>query len=161
MTLSMIVAMASGNVIGIENKLPWHLSADLKYFKSVTMGKPIIMGRKTFESIGRPLPGRRNLVITRDGAWSADGVEVFHSPETALAAVSGVDEAMVIGGAEVYALLLPFADKLYVTEVALDVRGDAHFPEFEAGGWRETSRNSFDAEDAQPAYSFVIYERRA
>lgn len=161
MTLSMIVAMASGNVIGIENKLPWHLSADLKYFKSATMGKPIIMGRKTFESIGRPLPGRRNLVITRDAAWTADGVEVFHAPEAALAAVSGADEAMVIGGAEIYALLLPFADKLYVTEVALDVRGDAHFPEIEAGNWREVSRNGFDAEDVQPAYSFVIYERRA
>lgn len=161
MTLSMIVAMASGNVIGIDNKLPWHLSADLKYFKSVTMGKPIIMGRKTFESIGRPLPGRRNLVITRDAAWSADGVEVFHAPKAALAAVSEVEEAMVIGGAEIYALLLPFADKLYVTEVALDVTGDAHFPEIEAGEWRETGRDGFDAEDAQPAYSFVTYERRA
>ncbi len=161
MTVSMIVAMASGNVIGIENKLPWHLSADLKYFKSVTMGKPIIMGRKTFESIGRPLPGRRNLVITRDTAWSADGVDVFHTPEAALAAVSGVDEAMVIGGAEIYALLLPFTHKLYVTEVALDVKGDAHFPVIEVGDWRETSRDSFDAEDTQPAYSFVTYERCA
>lgn len=161
MTLSMIVAMASDNVIGIDNKLPWHLSADLKYFKSVTMGKPIIMGRRTFESIGRPLPGRRNLVITRDATWSADGVEVFHAPEAALAAVSEVEEVMVIGGAEIYALLLPFADRLYVTEVALDVAGDAHFPEIEAGAWKETSRDRFDAEDAQPAYSFVTYERCA
>ncbi len=160
MSLSIIVAMAANNVIGVDNQLPWHLSADLKYFKTVTMGKPIIMGRKTFQSIGRALPGRRNIVITRDTAWSADGVEVVHAPESALTAVSDVPEAMVIGGAEIYRALLPLVDRLYVTEVALEVAGDAFFPDIGAE-WREVSRASHAADGDQPGYAFVVYERAA
>lgn len=161
MSLSIIVAMAADNVIGVDNQLPWHLSADLKYFKAVTMGKPIIMGRKTFQSIGRALPGRRNIVITRDQAWSADGVDVVHAPESALEAVSDVPEAMVIGGAEIYRAVLPLVDKLYVTEVALDVAGDAFFPDINAAEWREVSRDSHAADGDQPGYAFVVYERAA
>ncbi len=159
MKLSLIVAMADNNVIGIDNRLPWHLPEDLKHFKSVTMGKPMIMGRKTFESIGRPLPGRRNLVITRDRSWSANGVEVFHAPLDAIAALVDVDEAMVIGGAQIYRDMLPSADRLYVTEVSLSIGGDTFFPELELQNWREVSREEHPAEGAQPAFAFVTYDR--
>lgn len=159
MSLSIIVAMADRNVIGVDNQLPWHLSADLKYFKAVTMGKPIIMGRKTFQSIGRPLPGRRNIVITRDPVWHAEGVEVVHSPADAVAAVQDVDEAMIIGGAEIYRATLPLVDKLYVTEVALEVTGDAFFPPIQQDEWRETAREEHEATDGQPAFAFVTLDR--
>ena len=130
MQLSLIVAAARNGVIGRNNALPWHLPEDLKYFKQVTMGKPILMGRKTFESIGRALPGRSNLVITRNGEWQAEGVQVVRSLEAALslaediALIDGVDELMVIGGAQIYAEALPRAERIYLTEVDADVDWD-------------------------------------
>ena len=159
MQISMIVGMARNREIGINNELPWHLPADLKHFKAVTMGKPIIMGRKTFESIGKPLPGRVNIVITRNRDWTADGAEVVHTVDEAISAAGSVPEVMIIGGAEIYGLMLDQANKLYVTEVDLDVAGDAFFPEISSHKWRETSRQSFPAEDTKPAYAFVTYER--
>lgn len=159
MSLSLIVAKANDNVIGINNQLPWHLSADLKYFKSVTMGKPIIMGRKTFDSIGRALPGRRNIVITRDKEWRADDIEVFHSIDDALAAVSLEKEAMVIGGEQIYRETLGFAQKLYVTEVALDVAGHAFFPAID-DSWEEVTREKHEAVGDQPSFAFVVYQKK-
>lgn len=159
MKVSLIVAMADDGVIGINNQLPWHLPADLKYFKAVTMGKPIIMGRKTFESIGRPLPGRQNIVITRRHDWAAEGITVVQSTEAAVAAAAGADEVMVIGGAEIYRAMLPLVDQLYVTEVALAVEGDAFFPAIDPAVWRERSREVHAAEADKPAYAFVTYER--
>ena len=160
MKTSIIVAMGTNNVIGIDNQLPWHLSADLKYFKATTMGKPILMGRKTFESIGRPLPGRTNIVMTRDQSWSADGVSVVHDIEAAkaVAMADGADELMIIGGAEIYKQTLASADRLYVTEVTLAPKGDAYFPEID-DTWHETKREPYPAIGDDPAYAFVIYER--
>lgn len=160
MALSIIVAMAHNNVIGVDNSLPWHLPADLKYFKATTMGKPIVMGRKTFQSIGRPLPGRRNIVITRDKNWFADGVEIAHSAEEAKALTVDCAEVMVIGGAQIYSQMLPMVDRLYVTEVDLNVKGDTFFSEVSAEIWREVSREDHATDIGAPAYSFVTYERR-
>jgi len=161
MQISCIVAMAQNRAIGINNQLPWHLPADLKHFKSVTMSKPILMGRKTYESIGRPLPGRENIVLTRDQNWSAEGVTVVHSLEVAIehAEIERTEELMIIGGAEIYRLVLPKAHKLYVTEVDVDVEGDAFFPEIPLSEWKETSRQAFEPEGGKPAYAFVDYIR--
>ncbi|KEA63442.1 Dihydrofolate reductase [Marinobacterium lacunae] len=168
MRVAVIVAQAENRVIGSENRLPWHLPEDLRYFKQVTMGKPIIMGRKTFESIGRPLPGRCNIVITRDASWSAPGVVVVSSPEEAIerasaqAEIDGVDEAMVIGGAEIYRQMLPLSDRLYLTQVHADVEGDARFPEFDLAQWRELGREDFAASENNPYnYSFIVLQRAA
>jgi dihydrofolate reductase len=164
MKISLIVAVSRNGVIGIDNQLPWHLPEDLKYFKSVTMGKPIIMGRKTFDSIGRPLPGRTNIVITRDTSWQADGVEVAQSLVQAmtlgkLACASGdVDEAMVIGGEQIYRMTLPVADRLYLTEVQAEVEGDAFFPAFDASDWHQVSEQLPEVTDTHP-YRFVVLER--
>ena len=160
MSFSIIVAVANNLAIGKDNALPWHLPADLKYFKSVTMGKPILMGRKTFESIGRPLPGRQNIVLTRDKNWHADDVTIVHDYNEAALAVKGVDEIMVIGGAQIYASMLENTACLYVTEVDCHVDGDAFFPEINPEIWSETSREQHSAIGSEPAYSFVVYERR-
>jgi dihydrofolate reductase len=164
--LALIWAMARNRTIGRNNALPWYLPEDLKYFKRVTLGKPIIMGRKTWESIGRPLPGRTNIVITRDAAFQADGVRVVHSLEQALALaekiclLDGGDEAIVMGGAEIYALALPHADRLYLTQVHADVEGDAHFPPLDLTQWHELGREDFAAQGPNPYdYSFLILER--
>lgn len=166
MKLALIWAMARNRTIGRNNALPWYLPEDLKYFKRVTLGKPIIMGRKTWESIGRPLPGRTNIVITRDAAFQADGVRVVHSLEQALALaekiclLDGGDEAIVMGGAEIYALALPHADRLYLTQVHADVEGDAHFPPLDLTQWHELGREDFAAQGPNPYdYSFLILER--
>lgn len=166
MKLALIWAMARNRTIGRNNALPWYLPEDLKYFKRVTLGKPIIMGRKTWESIGRPLPGRTNIVITRDVAFQADGVRVVHSLEQALALaekiclLDGGDEAIVMGGAEIYALALPHADRLYLTQVHADVEGDAHFPPLDLTQWHELGREDFAAQGPNPYdYSFLILER--
>ncbi|HDU8493420.1 TPA: type 3 dihydrofolate reductase, partial [Aeromonas hydrophila] len=137
MMISMIAAMAHDRVIGLDNQMPWHLPADLAHFKRVTLGKPVLMGRKTFESIGRPLPGRRNLVISRNPDYRADGVEVIDSVEAALALLAGSDvaELMVIGGGHLYGQLLPRADRLYLTRIDLAVEGDTRFPAFDEGDW--------------------------
>ena len=163
---SMIVAMASNRVIGRNNKLPWYLPGDLKYFKQATMGKPILMGRKTYESIGKPLPGRLNIVITRDTSWTAPGVTAVNSIDEAFsvaagqAELDGQNEVMVIGGDQIYAACLPVVDRLYLTEVHADVEGDAYFPEVEWTHWKEIGREDFKAEAPNPYdYSFVVYDR--
>ena len=162
----MIVAAAENGVIGRDNALPWKLPEDMRYFKRMTMGKPIIMGRKTFESIGQPLPGRTNIVITRNTAFGAEGVNVVSSVEEALqlaqhtASADGVGEAVVIGGSEIYRLALPLADRLYMTEVHANVEGDAVLPRIHWDEWREISRERFVARAPNPHdYSFVCYER--
>ena len=159
MRVSLIAAMAENRVIGRDNQLPWRLSADLQHFKALTMGKPIIMGRKTYESIGRPLPGRTNIVITRDSAFQAEGCAVVHSIEQALAVARGFEEVMVIGGAELYRQMLDHADRLYLTLVRTEVEGDALFPEI-GQQWREVERESCKADDKnQFDYDFVTLER--
>jgi dihydrofolate reductase len=160
MKISIIVAMADNRVIGHDNRLPWHLPADLKHFKATTMGKPIIMGRKTWESIGRPLPGRTNIVVTRDPRYTADGCVVVHSVDAALQACSADEEVMVIGGAEFYRQVLPRASTLYLTLVHDAFEGDAFFPELDSHEWREVEREDFDADADNPhAYSFIRLER--
>lgn len=158
--ISIIVAASANNVIGAKGDLPWHLSDDLKRFKAVTMGKPIVMGRKTWESIGRALPGRQNIVITRRHDFAADGCDVVHSVDEAMSAAGDVDEIMVIGGSQVYEIFLPAAQRLYLTRVHADVEGDAFFPAVDEDEWQLVSeeihsadeRNEFDC-------SFRIYER--
>lgn len=166
MKLALIWAMSRNRTIGRGNALPWHLPEDMKYFKRVTLGNPIIMGRKTWKSIGRPLPGRTNIVITRDAAFHADGVRVALSLEQAMALAEevclsdGTEEAMVIGGAEIYALALPHAQRLYLTQVHADVEGDTYFPPLDPAQWHEVAREDFLAEGKNPYdYSFVILER--
>lgn len=151
------LARATNGVIGRDGKLPWHLPADLKRFKAQTMGRPMIMGRKTFESFPSPLPGRRHIVLTRDTGWSAPGAEVVHSPAEALA-LAGLGDIAVIGGAEVFALFA--ADRIELTEVHAAPEGDAHVPPFGLA-WREIAREDFAEEAGRPAYSFVTLERAA
>ena len=139
--ISFVVAVSRNGVIGREGGLPWHISSDLKRFKEITMGKPVIMGRKTWESLPRkPLPGRRNIVITRQEGFSAEGAEVAATPEEALRLAGNVPEVAVIGGGEVYRLFWPLVDRLYLTEVDLDVEGDTHFPVPDPSEWREVAR---------------------
>jgi dihydrofolate reductase len=170
--LSIIVAMANNRAIGKDNQLLWHLPEDLKYFKRMTMGKPMIMGRKTFESIGRPLPGRLNIVVTRQSNWQFEGVKVVHSIDAAKklaqaqAFIDGVYEVMLIGGAELYKTSIDHADKLYVTRVDTDIDGDAFFPEIDANQWQEINRESFQASDSalktNPyAYAFTVLTKRS
>ena len=150
------LARADNGVIGRDGALPWRLPADLKRFKALTMGKPMIMGRKTFAGFASPLPGRRHIVLTRDHDWSADGAEVAHSPAAALA-LAGEGDVAVIGGAEIFALFLPDADRVELTEVHADPVGDAVVPAF--FGWREVMREDHAAEGERPSYSFVTLER--
>ena len=164
--MAVIVAAAENGVIGRNNALPWHLSEDLRYFKRVTMGKPIVMGRKTFESIGRPLPGRTNIVITRNTSFHAEGIQVVGSLAEALALaedialIDGARELVVIGGAEIYREAIPGADRLYLTEVHAQVEGDAYLPEIDWRQWREVSRERHGASGPNPYdYSFVVYHR--
>ncbi len=163
--LSIIVAMANDQVIGINNTLPWHLPADLQFFKKTTMGKPMIMGRKTFDSIGKALPGRTTIVVTGQQDWQAEGVVVAPSTEQAIAIAkqvaqeSGVDEIMVVGGATIYQALIAQVDRLYLTQVALQVEGDAFFPEFDRSGWQEVKVEFHEATATQPAYTFLTLDR--
>jgi dihydrofolate reductase len=154
--ITLILARADNGVIGRDGGLPWHLPADLKRFKVLTMGKPMIMGRKTFESFSAPLPGRRHIVVTRDRDWQAEGAEVAHSAEEALA-LAGEGEVTVIGGAEIFVLFADRADRIELTEVHLDAEGDVTVPPFT--GWRETAREDHPAADGRPAYSFVTLTR--
>jgi len=165
--IAIVVAVSENGVIGNDNALPWRLPRDLQYFKSVTLGHPIVMGRKTFDSIGRPLPGRTNIVVTRQTNWIAPGVEVAHSLDAAIklassaAEAAGVPRVMIIGGAEFYAQILPECDRLYLTEVHADVDGDAYFPKFDRSQWLEVSRERNAADASNPfAYSFVVLDRR-
>lgn len=166
MRIALIWAMARNGVIGRDNKLPWYLPEDLKYFKRVTTGKPIIMGRKTYDSIGRPLPNRTNIVVTRDASLTLPGVKVVTSLDDALdlaraeSVISDVEEVIVMGGAEIYAQALPHADRLYVTLVHAEVEGDAVFPPIDLDEYQELAREDFKAEGPNPYdYSFVVYER--
>lgn len=159
----MIAALAKKQVIGKNNLMPWHMPADLAHFKRVTLGKPVLMGRKTFESIGRPLPGRRNLVISRNPDYQAEGIEVVGSVEAALAllACSSVEELMVIGGGHLYAEMLPSADCLYLTRIDLAVEGDTRFPAFDDGQWQRVDCESHPADEKNPhPYSFETWQRR-
>ncbi|UCE77971.1 MAG: dihydrofolate reductase [Gammaproteobacteria bacterium] len=152
--------MAENRVIGRENRLPWRLSADLRRFKSLTMGKPVIMGRKTYESIGKPLPGRSNIVVTRDRDYRAQGCRVVHSLEQALEAAAGHDEVMVIGGAQLYRQTLDRAERMYLTLVKTELDGDALFPQIEMRHWRELERESHRADEKNEYdYDFVTLER--
>ncbi|EKP0307590.1 type 3 dihydrofolate reductase [Aeromonas veronii] len=163
MKISMIAAMAHDRVIGKDNQMPWHLPADLAHFKRVTLGKPVLMGRKTFESIGRPLPGRRNLVISRNPDYQAEGIEVVGSVEAALALLAGcsVEELMVIGGGHLYAEMLPSADCLYLTQIDLAVEGDTRFPAFDDGQWQRIACESHPADEKNPhPYRFETWQRR-
>ena len=148
------LARAANGVIGAGGALPWRIPADLKRFKAATIGKPMIMGRKTFESFPAPLPGRRHIVLSRDPTWAAPGAEVAQSPEAALALAGDVPEVAVIGGAEVFALFLDRADRIELTEVDLSPAGDAIVPPFDPAGWRETARAQGEG------YAFVTLERR-
>ncbi len=151
--VTLIAALGRNRVIGRDGTMPWHLPEDLKRFKALTMGHPMIMGRKTFESIGRPLPGRRSIVITRDRTWRHEGVEVAHSFVEALSLAGPQARVFVVGGGEVYAEALPFADRLDLTEVDATPDGDTWFPEWDRSAWQATTRDDRDG------FAFVSYER--
>lgn len=164
--VSMIVGMAENRTIGLDGGMPWHISADLKYFKRVTMGAPIIMGRKTYESIGGALPGRANIVVTRNTGFSVADADVVHDVEAAIrkakaiAEIEGGAEIFVIGGAEIYKQALAKADRLYVTEIKEEFPGDAFFPKIDSEAWREVCRDSQPPEAVDgPAFDFVILAR--
>ena len=161
MLVSIIAAMDRNRLIGRNNQLPWHLPADLAHFKQVTMGKPIIMGRKTYDSIGRPLPGRTNIVLTRSADFRAKGVLTAHTLEQALDYVSEEGEVMIIGGSTIYELALPRADRLYLTYVEITCEGDAWFPEFDIERWRVVASEQHRADEKNSSdYRFVNYERK-
>lgn len=155
--ISLIVAHDKNRVIGYENAMPWHLPGDLQYFKQVTMGKPVIMGRKTFESIGRPLPGRRNIIITRNEAYKAEGIEVVTSVEAALALVEGTEEIMIIGGEQIFTQCLPIADRLYITLINHEFKGDTYFPAYE--GWQLVSSQDVLTAPEGYTYQYCVYEK--
>ncbi|MES2493038.1 MAG: dihydrofolate reductase [Pseudomonadota bacterium] len=155
--LFLIVAAAQGGTIGAEGRLPWHLPADLKRFKALTMGKPMVMGRKTFDSLPGLLPGRRHIVLTRDRAWQAQGAEVAHDLDAALA-LAGAGPVAVIGGADIFALALPRAARVELTEVHAAVAGDTVMPPL-GEGWSETSRDEYAPLDGRPGFAFVTLER--
>lgn len=157
--LSLIAAMDRERLIGRDNALPWHLPEDLRHFKATTLGKPVIMGRKTWESLGRPLPGRRNVVVSRNADYALQGAELVGSLEAALSLTAEAEEVFVIGGAELYRQALPLAQRLYLTEIDASHTGDAWFPAFAADEWQETAREEHANADGL-AYAFVRYERR-
>jgi dihydrofolate reductase len=163
--ISIIVARSKSGVIGINNQLPWHLPADLKHFKALTSGHPIVMGRKTWDSLGRPLPNRRNIVISRQINLELSGAECFSSLETALAACDDANQVFIIGGAQIYEQALTLVDQLIVTEVDIEVEGDAFFPEIDST-WKIVEREDYPIQDnplkqgeSFPAYSFITYRR--
>lgn len=160
MYISAIVAMAENRVIGRNNALPWRLPADLRHFKELTLGKPVLMGRKTHESIGRVLPGRRNIITTRNTTFEVPDALVVHSIEAALQTLSESDELMLIGGAELYRELLPRVQRIYMTVVHAEIEGDSYFPELKPAEWRQVNSEDHpaDKDNAYP-YSFVIWER--
>ena len=159
--ISIIVAASANNVIGMQGSLPWKLSDDLKRFKQLTMGKTIVMGRLTWAAIGRPLPGRQNIVLTRQADFAADGCDVVSSPAEALSVAGDADEIMVIGGGQIYELFLPKATRLYITRVHAEIDGDAFFPEIDSNVWQLASSESISADDAnQFPFDFMIYERK-
>lgn len=156
--INLIAALASNSTIGRDGQIPWHIPGELAYFKRITLGHPIVMGRRTWESIGRPLPGRRNVVVTRT-ITAVPGIEVVGSFAKALTLLTDADEVFVIGGARLYAETLPQASRLFLTEIEADIEGDTYFPPFDRSEWRETRRDSVAEADGQPAHSYVVYER--
>lgn len=164
--ISIIAAQANNSVIGCCNRLPWYLPADLKHFREVTMGKPVVMGRKTWESIGKPLPGRLNLVVSRQPSLRLEGAEVHASLASAIAAGEnwaaehGVEEVFLIGGAEIYGLGLDCADRIYLTKVDLDPEGDAYFPIFDKSAWNLTEAQVFPVMGLFPSHIFETWDRR-
>ena len=158
--ISLIVAASTNHVIGAAGKLPWHLSDDLKRFKAITMGKPIVMGRKTYESIGRPLPGRQNIVVTTQADFVADGCDVVSAPEAAVAVAGDAEEIMVIGGGEIYRLFLPSAARVYLTRVKTKIDGDAFFTPLDASDWTEISREDGAANESNDHdVAYLVYSR--
>ena len=155
----LVAAVAANGVIGTAGKLPWHLPEDLKHFKALTLGHPVIMGRKTWESLGKPLPGRENIVVTRAPGYEAHGASVAGSLEGALAFCAGEPVAFIIGGGELYAQALPLADGLVLTEIQRDYAGDAYFPRLDRSAWHETQRKPQTGADGL-RYDFVLYEKR-
>ena len=159
--ISIIVAMDQNGLIGKDNGLPWHLPADLKHFKQITMGKPIIMGRKTFESIGKPLPGRVNIVLTRNTGYQAQGCMVVGSLDDAIEVAGSVDEVMIIGGATLYKKVLGQVDRIYLTQVQAQLNGDTWFPSLDESKWVEAQRVEHSADEINPyAYTFKVLDRR-
>ncbi|MCH2340861.1 dihydrofolate reductase [Pseudomonas sp. NPDC047963] len=164
--LAMIAALADNRVIGLDNKMPWHLPADLKHFKAMTLGKPIIMGRKTWDSLGRPLPGRLNLVVSRQPDLHVEGAETFTTLDAALvraeqwAREQGVDELMLIGGAQLYTQALGQAQRLYLTRIEVNPAGDAFFPAYDEADWERVDSEAHPAEGETPAYRFETWQRR-
>ncbi|WP_313581708.1 dihydrofolate reductase [Chishuiella sp.] len=159
--INIVVAKASNNVIGAKNDLIWHLPNDLKHFKNLTSGHPIIMGRKTYESLGRPLPNRTNIVVTRDSNWTADGIVKVNSLEKAInTALKIDDEIYIIGGGNIYKQAMEFTDILYITEVHHEFDGDTYFPEIDTDDWEEVEKENFKKDKKHPfAYSFVTYKK--
>ena len=157
--VTIIVARAANGTIGRDNGLPWRLPEDLRHFKAATMGHAVIMGRKTFDSIGRPLPGRRIIVVSRDPGWRHDGCERAGSLREAIALAAGSDDVFVAGGAQIYREALPLADRAIVTEVAIEAEGDAHFAELDPAHWRLVSREPHRSETGL-GYAIAVYERR-
>ena len=161
-TITLVAAMASNRAIGLDGRMPWHLPRELKHFKQTTMGKPIAMGRKTWESIGRALPGRQNIVVTRNRDFAAPGCDVAGSLEESIEIANGA-EVMIIGGGTIYSHFLPHCDRLYLTEIDLSVEGDTRFPDYtQAGQWSESESAQFDPDERNPhAYRFITLERIA
>ncbi len=160
MKISLIVAMASNRTIGLNKQMPWHLSADLRTFKKITMGHPIIMGRKTFESIGKALPGRRNIIISRNTEYHRDGCDVFQDIDDAFSACVNEDEIFIIGGATLYDVILPRCQRLYITLIHKEFDGDTFFPAFNPQDWEEIERTDIsDDESVDFDYSFVTLQR--
>ena len=160
MNLSLVAAVSANNVIGVNNQLPWHIPEDLQNFKRITMGKPILMGRKTFDSLGRALPGRINIVITRDSSYRRSGCSIFNNLDDALKEFSDYPEIIVIGGASFYKQLLPIADTLYLTMIKREFKGDTFFPEFDRSEWIEISRQDFKQYKAPYLeYSFRVLKK--
>ncbi len=160
MKIAMIAAMANKRVIGKDNQMPWHLPEDLRHFKAMTLGKPVVMGRKTFESIGRPLPGRHNIVISRQADLVIEGVSCVTSFEQALALAGDVEEVIVMGGGQLYQTLLPRADKLYLTQIDLDVEGDTYFPHWDDGSWM-IEESETHTNDKGLRYTFINLTRQS
>jgi dihydrofolate reductase len=157
--LTLVVAIDAQRGIGVDNKLPWHLPEDLAHFKRVTLGHPIVMGRKTFDSIGRPLPKRRNIVVTRNAGWTHEGVEVATSLEQAIAMI-GDEQASIIGGAQIFGESMDIADRMIVTEIHHTFRCDTFFPPFDPAVWVETAREKHHSEANGYGFDFVTYERK-
>lgn len=162
MIISLIAAMDRSRMIGNKNALPWSMPADLKHFRDLTRGKPIVMGRKTFQSIGRPLPDRTNIIITRDPAYQTQGCVVVHTPDDAIKAAGNAEEVMVIGGGEIFSMFLARADRMYLTRIDADFEGDACFPEFPENEWRITAQENHAPDAANPhPYTFLTLEKKS